>query len=148
MQIHELKRKTIHKKSRQVGRGGKRGKTSGRGTKGQKARSGHKIRPESRDLIKKIPKLRGYAFQSFKAEFVPLNVERLEVAFSKGDVVSPKTLAEKGVVATLHGAYQRIKILSRGELTKALVISGCAVSKPALAKIEAAGGKIEQISVS
>ena len=59
MQIHNIKRKTKNKKSVSVGRGGTRGKTSGRGTKGQNARAGHKKRPELRDIIKKIPKLRG-----------------------------------------------------------------------------------------
>lgn len=59
MQFHSLKRKTPNKKSRQVGRGGTRGKTSGRGTKGQNARAGRKKRPELRDFIKRVPKLRG-----------------------------------------------------------------------------------------
>ena len=56
MQIHTLKRNTSNKKARQVGRGGKRGKTSGRGGKGQTARAGNKRRPELRDIIKKLPK--------------------------------------------------------------------------------------------
>ena len=64
MQTHQLKRNISNKKKRVVGRGGKRGKTSGRGTKGQKARAGHRIRPALRDIIKKIPKLRGYRFSS------------------------------------------------------------------------------------
>lgn len=59
MQFHSLKRKTPNRKSRAVGRGGKRGKTSGRGTKGQNARAGRKKRPELRDFIKRVPKLRG-----------------------------------------------------------------------------------------
>lgn len=59
MQFHSLKRKTPNKKSRQVGRGGTRGKTAGRGTKGQNARAGRKKRPELRDFIKRVPKLRG-----------------------------------------------------------------------------------------
>lgn len=59
MQFHSLKRKTPNKKSKQVGRGGTRGKTSGRGTKGQNARAGRKKRPELRDFIKRVPKLRG-----------------------------------------------------------------------------------------
>lgn len=59
MQFHTIKRKTPNKKSKQVGRGGTRGKTAGRGTKGQNARSGRKKRPELRDTIKRIPKLRG-----------------------------------------------------------------------------------------
>ena len=67
MQFHTLKRKTANKKSRQVGRGGTRGKTSGRGTKGQNARAGRKKRPELRDFIKRIPKLRGRGKSSFKS---------------------------------------------------------------------------------
>lgn len=59
MQFHTLKRKTPNTKGRQVGRGGTRGKTSGRGTKGQNARAGRKKRPELRDVIKRVPKLRG-----------------------------------------------------------------------------------------
>ncbi len=59
MQFHSLKRKTPNKTSQQVGRGGKRGKTAGRGTKGQNARAGRKKRPELRDFIKRVQKLRG-----------------------------------------------------------------------------------------
>ena len=59
MQLHQLKPKTPQKDRRYVGRGGKRGKTAGRGTKGQKARAGAKFRPEIRDFIKRLPKLRG-----------------------------------------------------------------------------------------
>ncbi len=64
MQIHDVKRKHKNKKDRLVGRGGKHAKTSGRGGKGQTARAGNKRRPELRDIIKKLPKLRGYRFKS------------------------------------------------------------------------------------
>ncbi len=64
MQIHNLKRKYKNKKDRIVGRGGKHAKTSGRGGKGQTARAGNKRRPELRDIIKKLPKMRGYQFKS------------------------------------------------------------------------------------
>lgn len=67
MQFHNLKPKTKSRKSRQVGRGGKRGKTSGRGTKGQNARAGRKKRPELRDFIKRFPKLRGRGKSSLKS---------------------------------------------------------------------------------
>ena len=67
MQFHTLKRKTKNKKSRQHGRGGTRGKTTGRGTKGQNARAGRKKRPESRDMIKRVPKLRGRGVSSLKS---------------------------------------------------------------------------------
>ncbi|MEK7177139.1 MAG: hypothetical protein AAB719_02505 [Patescibacteria group bacterium] len=67
MQFHNLRSKTKRKRSRQVGRGGTRGKTSGRGTKGQNARAGRKKRPELRDIIKRVPKLRGRGKSSLKS---------------------------------------------------------------------------------
>jgi large subunit ribosomal protein L15 len=67
MQLHTLKPRTARQKSRQVGRGGKRGKTAGRGTKGQNARAGRKKRPEIRDFIKRFPKLRGRGKNSLKS---------------------------------------------------------------------------------
>ncbi len=66
MQIHEVKRKHKNKRDRLVGRGGKHAKTSGRGGKGHTARAGNKRRPELRDIIKKLPKNRGYRFKSIK----------------------------------------------------------------------------------
>jgi len=73
MQLHQLKRNTPNKKAKRVGRGGKRGKTSGRGMKGQKARAGTSGRPEMRDIIKKIPKLRGHG----KNRARTVNAERI-----------------------------------------------------------------------
>lgn len=67
MQFHNLQSKTKRKYTRQVGRGGTRGKTAGRGTKGQNARAGRKKRPEMRDIIKRIPKLRGRGKSSLKS---------------------------------------------------------------------------------
>lgn len=78
MQFHNLKRNTPNKKSKQVGRGGKRGKTSGRGTKGQNARAGRKKRPESRDIIKRVPKLRGRGTSSLKSRQIKLKGEVLK----------------------------------------------------------------------
>ncbi|OHB09709.1 MAG: hypothetical protein A3G05_02395 [Candidatus Zambryskibacteria bacterium RIFCSPLOWO2_12_FULL_45_14] len=72
MQFHTLKAKTKRRHARQVGRGGTRGKTSGRGTKGQNARAGRKKRPELRDFIKRIPKLRGRGKSSLKSFQVKL----------------------------------------------------------------------------
>lgn len=84
MQIHNLKRQHKNKKDRLVGRGGKHAKTSGRGGKGQTARAGNKRRPELRDIIKKLPKNRGYRFHSVKKPFIlskdklVLNGEKIE----------------------------------------------------------------------
>lgn len=145
MQTHNLKRKTENMKKIQVGRGGKRGKTSGRGTKGQKARAGHKIRPEIRDMIKRLPKLRGRGVNSNKSiqkDTVPLNLSSLE-AFKTNEIVSPKTIVDKGILPTVHGRYPRVKILSLGEITVAVRVRDCEVSAGAKAKIEKAGGTIE-----
>jgi ribosomal protein L15 len=70
MQTHNLKRQHKNKRDRLVGRGGKHAKTSGRGGKGQTARAGNKRRPELRDIIKKLPKNRGYQFKSIQKVFV------------------------------------------------------------------------------
>ena len=88
MQIHTLKREHKNKKDRIVGRGGKHAKTSGRGGKGQTARAGNKRRPELRDIIKKLPKKRGYKFNSVKKDIVlpaekVLNVNGKKETFSE-----------------------------------------------------------------
>jgi len=146
MQLNELKRVTPNKKSKRVGRGGKRGKTSGRGTKGQDARSGHKKRPEIREILKKLPKLRGYAFNSIQDASLVVNLKSLEMAFKADEVVNTKTLIERGLIRMRKNAQTMptVKILGDGELTKKLTIAGCKVSASAKAAIEKAGGSIEQ----
>lgn len=142
MQLHTLKRKTPNKSHKIVGRGGKRGKTAGRGTKGQKARAGHRIRPEARDLIKKLPKLRGRGKNtniSIQDKPLAVNVETLERFFAAGDSVTYKELVARGIV---RGSQAGAKILGTGELTKKLSVSGLAVSAEARRKIEAAGGSV------
>jgi large subunit ribosomal protein L15 len=143
MQIHNLKRVTKNRKTAIVGRGGKRGKTSGRGGKGQTARAGHKVRPEWRDTIKRMPKLRGYAFKSIQSKFVVINVGQLEHAFSNGDSVNPSILVKNGILETRLGKNPAVKILGLGDITKKLNISGCKVSAEAKTKIEKAGGSVK-----
>ena len=102
MQYHTLKRRTPNKRKVQVGRGGTRGKTSGKGTKGQNARSGRKKRPEMRDIIKRLPKLRGRGIsplKSIQGASVAVNLVEIEKAFKAGETVSPKTLTDKNIVA-------------------------------------------------
>lgn len=142
MQLHTLKRTHPQKKARRVGRGGKRGKTSGRGGKGQTARAGNKVRPAIRDVIKKLPKLRGYRFKSFRQKPAVVNVSVLEQQFSAGDIVSPKTLAEKGIIAMPPRRALAVKLLGDGELTKKLTVEGCFASASARAKITSAGGSV------
>jgi large subunit ribosomal protein L15 len=143
MKIHNLKRVTKNRKTATIGRGGKRGKTSGRGGKGQTARSGHKVRPEWRDTIKRIPKLRGYAFKSFQSKFLVVNVGQLDSIFSNNDSVTPSILVKKGVLEIRLGKNPKVKILGLGDLSKKLNISGCKVSAEAKIKIEKAGGSVK-----
>ncbi len=147
MQSNTLARKTENMTSPRVGRGGKRGKTSGRGTKGQNARAGHKKRPEMRDLIKKLPKLRGHGKNRartvrVKAPYASVNLGLLEATFVAGDLVNPETLYKKGLVRAPGGRISYVKILGNGTLTKALKVSDCAFSASAKTAIEAVGGSI------
>lgn len=148
MQLHELKPTTPRKVAKRIGRGGKRGKTSGRGMKGQTARAGNSTRPEMREIIKKLPKLRGHGVnraRTVNAErtlAVPVNLNKLEAHFEAGATVSPKTLVAAGVIATTRKRAPMVKILATGELTKKLTVEGCTVSAAAKAKIEQAGGTV------
>jgi large subunit ribosomal protein L15 len=149
MQIHEVKRSNPNKASRQVGRGGKRGKTAGRGMKGQKARAGNKRRPEMRDIIKRVPKKRGFGknrartVHAERIPVVPVNLKALETAFENGETVSPVTLIEKKVVSKRGGKLPKVKILGTGSLTKKVTVSNCVVSKAAAEHITKAGGTVE-----
>ena len=145
MQIHQVKRLHNNKSKKIVGRGGKRGTTSGKGTKGQNARSGRKKRPELRDIIKRIPKLRGRG-KNINTSIVikpnTINLANLEV-FNAGEVVSPKTLLGKGLARQQGGKLPKVKILGTGELTKKLKFENCTFSADAKVKIEKAGGIIK-----
>jgi large subunit ribosomal protein L15 len=146
MQIHELKRKTKNKKSIKVGRGGTRGKTAGRGTKGQRARSGRKLRPELRDIIKKLPKLRGRgknSFLSIQTKPQTVNLADIEKNFAKGDKVSPATLVAKGLIPLYKGKKQAVKILASGEISKSVTVVNCTISGKAKEAIEKAGGSVK-----
>jgi len=142
MQLHNLKRKNPNKKARQVGRGGTRGKTSGRGGKGQTARAGNKRRPELRDIIKKLPKMRGYRTRSFEKKNVPVNLQSLEI-YNNGDIVTKESLFEKKLIRKVGGILPSVKILAKGELTKKIIIVGCLVSEKAKEQIEKIGGEIK-----
>jgi large subunit ribosomal protein L15 len=148
MQLHNIKQSSGITKDRRVGRGGKRGKTSGKGHKGQKSRAGHKIRPAERDIIKRLPKLRGHGknrartVNSSKVKPAVVNLRELEIGFIDGDRVAPKTLAVKKLIPTPSGRYPKVKILGYGTLTKKLTIADCEISKSAKEAIEKAGGKV------
>jgi large subunit ribosomal protein L15 len=138
MKVHDLKPPAGSTKGRRrVGRGiaGKGGKTAGRGTKGQGARNNIKPGFEGGQLPLKqrIPKLKGFN-NPFRVEYTVVNLDALE-SFD-GGVVNPETLREVGLVHK-HGL---VKVLGRGELTRALDVSAHGFSRSATQAIEAAGG--------
>ncbi|MBU6321474.1 MAG: uL15 family ribosomal protein [Patescibacteria group bacterium] len=150
MQLHTLRPKTKRPRPEPVGRGGKRGKTSGKGGKGQTARAGHKIRPEIRDQIKKLPKRRGYGrnrsrtVRSERAAYAPVNLAALEAQYAAGEVVSPASLLAKGLVRRVKGRAPKVKILGVGELSKAVVVRGCVASERAQEALAKAGATLER----
>ncbi|VAW29925.1 LSU ribosomal protein L15p (L27Ae) [hydrothermal vent metagenome] len=147
MQLNTLKSNRTTRNVQRVGRGGTRGKTSGRGMKGQKSRAGHSIRPEMRDIIKKLPKRRGYGKNRSRTvridrkPFAVVNLKAIEESFSAGDTVTSESLLEKGVIRTLRGT-KGVKVLGTGTISKKVTISGCSVSASATKAIEAVGGAI------
>jgi large subunit ribosomal protein L15 len=148
MQIHTLQRATQAKDAKRIGRGGKRGKTSGRGGKGQTARTGTSGRPEMRDVIKRLPKLRGHGknrsrtVNEERVRAVPVNLNALETTFTDGQEVTPSTLLQHGLIKKQSGRLPLVKILGTGTLTKKLTVTGCTFSVSTKTKIEAAGGTI------
>jgi len=147
MNLNELKpqegaKHSVKRLGRGVGSG--LGKTSGKGHKGQKARSGGGKGPYfeggQTPLQRRMPK-RGFT-NIFKKDYVVLNLDALEAKFEAGATVTPEALVECGLVKNVRDG---IRILGKGELTKALTVKATGFSKTAEEKITAAGGKIEVI---
>ena len=115
--------------------------------KGQKARAGNSMRPEMRDLIKKLPKLRGHgvnrgeAVNAERVRPVVVNLTKLETSHDAG-AVSPKTLVALGLVSVRGKKVPQVKILGTGDVTKKFSVTGCTVSASAKEKIEKAGGSV------
>lgn len=144
MQIHELKRKNKNKGDRIIGRGGKHAKTAGRGTKGQSARAGNKKRPELRDIIKKLPKLRGYRAKSYEIKPANISLDSISKFFPNGGEINPTILIEKKAIKRLKGFNPKVKILSgKNDFSVKINVSKCLVSDSAKTAIEKAGGKVE-----
>ena len=147
MKLHELKKNegaTFRKKIVGRGRGSGLGKTSGRGQKGQNARSGGGVSPVFEGgqlpLYRRLPK-RGFSNHDFKTVYAVINLSDLNV-FNDGDVVTPALLKERGIVKKqLNG----IKVLGNGTLEKKITIEAHRFSSSALRKIEESGSKAEVI---
>ncbi len=146
MKLHDLKPAlgaTTAEKRLGRGIGSGLGKTSGKGHKGAKARSGGGKRPGfeggQMPLTMRLPK-RGFT-NKWRTEYVAINVDRLEV-FEDGQVVSPVELIEMGIIKKIEDG---VKIMGNGELTKKLTVQANKFTATAKEKIEAAGGKAEVI---
>lgn len=147
MKEHELTPAPGSTKSRKrVGRGDAsgHGSYSGRGLKGQKARAGGRVRPGfeggQNPLIKKLPQKRGFV-NPFRVEYDVVNVAELN-HFEAGTVVTPELLVSAGV---LKSVTKPVKILGDGQVDRALTVRANRFSIEAKAKIETAGGKVEEI---
>jgi large subunit ribosomal protein L15 len=153
MKLHDLKPAPGSRKNKKrVGRGmaSGTGKTSGRGTKGQNARSGGGKGPffegGQLPLVRRLPFKRGFT-NIHRIEYKPVNVSLLQERFGEGDQkeITPELLVEAGIIKRSDKA---VAILGNGELTSALTIKAHRFSKSAQAKIEAAGGAVEVLPLS
>ncbi len=146
MKFHELQ-VTKNKAGKRVGRGiaAGQGKTAGRGTKGQMARTGSHKRPGfeggQNPLMQRMPKLPGFTSKKTRAEVVYTG--QLE-AFG-GKTVDVAALAEAGLVTN---PFVRVKVISKGELTKKVVVKAQAISASALEAVQKAGGSFEKVDIA
>ena len=147
MKLHDLRppegaNKSRKRKGRGIAAG--QGKTAGRGTKGQASRAGGTKGPYFEGgqlpLVRRLPYVRGFT-NIFKVEYVPVNLYRLE-AFEAQAEVSPATLAEAGIIKSPE---LPVAILGKGEIDRPLVVRAHRFSSSARAKIEQAGGTVEEL---
>ena len=141
LKLHDLRPAKGAKKARiRVGRGeGSKGKTSGRGTKGTKARYQVPVAFEGGQMPihMRLPKLKGFK-NPFKVEFQVVNLAKLSELFPEGGAVTPESLVAKGAVRK----NLPVKVLGQGDLTVKVEVSANAFSGSAKEKIEAAGGTV------
>ncbi len=148
MDLSNLKpAKGAKQNKKRVGRGpgSGNGKTAGRGHKGAQSRSGYSFKRGfeggQMPLHRRLPK-RGFN-NIFRVEYAVVNLDQLESRFETGATVSPETLREAGLI---HGKKLKIKVLGRGEVTKALTVQAHKFSGKAAEKLAAAGGTTEAIA--
>jgi large subunit ribosomal protein L15 len=144
MQINTLKLKTPRKKRRTIGRGGKKGTYSGKGNKGQKARSGAKVDPlfegGRSTLIDHMKKKKG--FKSLSAKTAIVDIAKLEKSFKDNDAVTTDSLLKAGLIRKIQ-TVAKVKVIGNSAIKKKLTIAkGILISASAKKSIEAAGGKI------
>ncbi len=150
MKLHQLRpAKGATKKRTRVGRGisAGKGKTAGRGTKGQNARSGGGVSPYFEGgqlpLVRRLPFKRGFT-NIFRVEYQEVNLEGLARAFQEGERATPEAMAARGLVKK---ADEPIVVLGRGELPFKLEVHAHRFSKSAQAAIEEAGGSVHKLEL-
>jgi len=149
LKLHELSPVVAKKDRKRIGRGNAsgQGKTAGKGSNGQKSRSGPYVpfgfEGGQMPLIKRVPK-RGFSNYPFKEAYNIVNLVDLEDRFEIGATVNAETLVEAGLIKNTRGL---VKILGNGEITKKLTVVAHKVSESAKAKIEALGGTVELVEV-
>lgn len=140
------KLKSLVKKRKRIGRGGDRGGTSGKGHKGQKARSGPTLgiifEGGQMPLTRRLPK-RGFSNAPFKKEYEVINLESLSLLFDSGATVNKAALIEKGAIKKSSRAP--VKVLGNGKLDKKLVVHADKFSKSAEQAIKNKGGEVHII---
>ncbi len=94
------------------------------------------MRPAERELLKKIPKLRGYRFRSFQTKPAVINMHTLEKRFQTGDIVTPASLLRAGLIRRAGGRTPKVKILGRGELSKKLIFKDVSFSRPVAERLK------------
>jgi large subunit ribosomal protein L15 len=145
MKLAQLRKNIPNKNETRIGRGGKRGKTSGRGTKGQYAHGGHGVRAAIKDVIRKLPKLRGRGLNMNKQvgpNAITVNLKALDAVTKTGDIITFDFLKSVGLVPKSWKGSQYVKILAEGTITKAVTVQNIPISEAARDKIVTAGGSI------
>lgn len=148
MQLHQLKPIHYKKERQRIGRGGKKGTYSGRGIKGQMSRAGRKPRPgfsggdtpllkrfpKQRGSVGKINKRRGVKLARLKTKIIVLDIKKIEKKFKEGEMVSPQSLLEKGIISRIKKRIPAVKILAVGQAKKKLEFKGVRLTKGTGAK--------------
>lgn len=142
MKLHQLA-SAGHRGKKRLGRGGKRGTTSGRGTKGQRSRSGRRMRPAFRDLLIRLPKRRGFRNKPTSARPIEVSLSHLarKIKQSGSPAVIDMTFLKAAKLVPMRTSGE-VKIIGKGEMPVAVTLKGIRASAGVKAAIEKSGGKI------
>ena len=149
MQLHTINAPHTRRHKKRVGRGGKRGTTSGKGTKGQRSRAGHRIRPAARDIVLKFPKLRGVGNSRRSVPATIVKTGDIPALLMRAQACLPAGMAAeltREVLVSLRkirAVKDAVKVVANGKLASAVAVTGVPVTKGARAEIVKAGGRVQ-----